>query len=95
MRGIEIATYSQSNRSNPADSPATIGGEYNVLYLYKIVNGIPRKDGELKYTAQEKSDYQFNYTEQEDGTLYSLKEDAEETKIDPLIEAINKSMTMA
>ena len=72
LRGIEITTYNQSSQSNAVGSPSTIGSKYTVPQLYKIVNTIPRKDGGLKYTAQEKADYLFAYTKREDGAQYLI-----------------------
>ena len=47
----------------------------NISQLYSVVKRISRKDGGLKYETQSERDMLFPYTERNDGTQYSVRDD--------------------
>ena len=72
IQGIDVAAYDRGKLGKAQESSPTTGSKYTVAQLYDFVKHIPREDGGLKYTAQEARDYLFNYTQKEDGALYSM-----------------------
>lgn len=72
FQNIENVTIDQGLPGNKAGMPSSVNGNaYTVSQLYRTVKKIDRFDGGLQYTTAERDKYLFSYTERNDGTKYS------------------------
>ena len=72
IQGIDVAAYDRGKLGKAQESSPITGSKYTVSQLYDFVKQIPRENGGLKYTEKEAGSYLFNYTQKEDGSLYSV-----------------------
>ena len=62
FQNIENVTIDQGLPGDNADMSQSINDDgYNVAQMYAAVKRIPRKDGGLKYTEDERKKYLFSY----------------------------------
>ena len=74
IQSIENVTIGHGLPGNNTGMSAPPDGDtYTVAQLYDFVKRIPRSNGGLKYSPEDRSTYLFPYTERNDGTLYSKR----------------------
>lgn len=76
FQNIENITVDQGLPGLDADMSSPVNGNtYTVSQLYNAVKNIARYKGGLKYSEEEKRKYLFHYTERNDGTRYSSRDE--------------------
>ena len=73
IQNIENVTIEHGQSKNTGESEPLNDDKYTVSQLYDFVKRIPRSDGGLKYSPDEKSRYLFPYKARNDGSLYSKR----------------------
>ncbi len=91
---IENVTVGQSFNPITGVLQTSSSDTYSVAQLYNAVKGIERKKGGLNYQTADDQDKLFNYTTRNDGSAYSMRDDAK-TDRELLMDTEGEELTKA